>query len=146
MTFPPEWFYNACNQAYHTVTSAVPEPVGEAIRNRPEATAGAMGFTAAYATVYGIEQILKHFLGSERTERLLPLLENLGLASAAIVPFATAAIDPKGIRDLLQTHPVYTSGCVGLIAGSVARALQDLGALQPLEDELKQFWEKFKKE
>ena len=142
MTFPPEWFYHACDKSYQLATEHLPQ----AVRDRPEATASVLGFGAAYTTVYLLEKGIERVLGPERASRWLPALENIGLASAAVVPFLTAVVDPHGMRDMLQNHPVYTSGCVGLITGSVTRAVQDLGALQPLEDKLNSFWKRFKQE
>ncbi|HLD04807.1 MAG TPA: hypothetical protein VJG90_03730 [Candidatus Nanoarchaeia archaeon] len=140
MTFPPEWFYHACDKSYQLATEHLPQ----AVRDRPMTTAFLLGTSAAYGTVAIIEKGLKRFLG-ERAEKIMPTLERIGLYSTVAVPLAITVLDPEFAKNLPQEHPVYTAGCLGLIAGSARRALEDLGVFTPLEKHVQQLWAKLRK-
>ncbi len=132
MVFPFEGFFKACDTAYHAVASSMPQFV----QDRPVATAFTLGAGAAYGTVYCIEKLLKGFLPYYNAEKYLPMLEKAGMLFMFGVPFVYSIVDPDGAKQLLEQHPVYTSGLLGLVAGSTGRAAQDLHQSKGLEKRL----------
>lgn len=122
MVFPFEWFFKLCDETYHYVTGPMPQWA----HDRPIAMAYALGTAAAYGTVLGIEKLLKKNLPKFNAEKHLPALEQTGIAFMLGAPLAYSLIDPDGAKQLLEQHPVYTAGLLGLITGSTGRAALDL--------------------
>ncbi|MCD6464018.1 hypothetical protein J7L02_00640 [Candidatus Woesearchaeota archaeon] len=117
MAKPP--FYKIVDTLYNTVMKHAPE----ALQKRPMLSAFVLGGTGSYAlTRLGQGLASKLGLNNEDLENL----EKALMTAATAMPLSYAATSPESAKQIMQEHPVYSSGMLGLYFGLVNAILKDL--------------------
>ncbi len=123
MTKP--FLYDIVNGMSHFVM----DPLPQVIQERGMVSNFALGFSGIYSVVK-ILQIASRgvdkYIIPGFDEKVLPKLEKACIAGITAAPLLYAIVDPVGAREIMTQHPDYTSGMIGVYAGSVTAAVQDL--------------------
>ena len=64
------------------------------------------------------------FLLSTLRSRLF--IEKLGIISVIGIPLAYSFFDPRGVQQIMQEHPTYTSGMIGAGLSAILAAKSDV--------------------
>lgn len=123
MTIKP--FYNTVDFLYDLVIDNMPV----VIRERSMANAFILGSFGTYGVVKGVQWLSKNVVDKVIPgfdDKYLSTLEKLCIVGMAAAPVLYAVIDPQGAREVMTMNPTYTSGMIGVYAGSIACAVQDL--------------------
>lgn len=109
-------FYRACDTSYHAVVDNAPQWV----QNNPEPVALGLGLGAAYITTWIGQRVFG--LMSPNAVRIL---SKIAIYATPALVLSGFAIDPDGMQQLADNHPVYIAGLFGLGLGAEARFIQE---------------------
>jgi len=119
------FLYNAVDFLYHKVMDDIPQ----AVQERDISSAFVLGSLGIYSAVRGLQwgskNVMNYFI-SDFDEKYFPVLEKVCIAGMIAIPIAYSLINPRGAREIMTGHPVYTSGMIGVAFGSITGALLDL--------------------
>ena len=130
-------FHETVDMFYNGVMSHMPQ----ALQDRDMASAFVLGSAGTYGVIRGLQWTSKNIVDPYIWSRMpkfvkdrapsfdkdvLPALEKICATGMAVAPIIYAAIDPQGAKEIMTQHPVYTSGMLGVGAGSIAAVAQDL--------------------
>lgn len=118
-------FYNIVDFLYDLVIDNMPV----VIRERSMANAFILGSVGTFGVIKGVQWLSKNVVDKAIPgfdDKCLPTLEKLCIVGMAAAPILYAVIDPQGAREVMTMNPTYTSGMMGIYAGSIACGAQDL--------------------
>ena len=119
------FLYGLVDTLYHKVMDSMPQ----ALQDRDMASAFVLGSAGIYGVVRGLQWASKNFMDRiipNFDAKWLPKLEKICAVGMAAAPILYSIFDQEGAKEIMAQHPTYTSGMVGVWAGSITAAVQDL--------------------
>lgn len=129
--------YQACDYSFNKTMNLIGSinPEWESyLRKNQGLVAFSLGFAASYTTVRFVENLPRIIFEkidredlSEKYDHILRKAEITGIYINLLgIPLAIECFNPGGIQGLLQNHPVFSAGLIGLGAGSSLAASQEI--------------------
>ncbi len=119
------FLYDAVDTLYNGLMNHMPQ----ALQDRDMTSAAVLGAVGTYGVIRGSQWTSKNVMNKlipNFDEKWLPILEKICIAGMSVAPVVYAGFDPNGAKEIMTQHPTYTSGMLGVLAGSLTGAVQDL--------------------
>ena len=116
------FLFDLVDKAYHSVMDQTPLYLQE----RSMGSAFVLGAAGTWGLTRLLQLSFDNALPKSFNQKYLLFIEKLGIISVIGIPLAYSFFDPRGVQQIMQEHPTYTSGMIGSGLGTIIANSQDI--------------------